>query len=300
MARRAAVLLEGRVHVANARGMGAQIAAGSLKYTDAAHMALHCLQIDPNETRTMTAPKLKNQIKRMLAERHADQLGGPAGGDKMPMTLPPAVFTYFCDVTTAFQEVKDAFADCRPPRAYARQAAAHGGAASAAGMALVAPPAGAAAAGGPIVAAGPGISYDGLTHAELLERLHARDATIAARDQTAAAQRATLRDLTRNRDQWQQRAALLADQLAERNQEEQVLMQAVRFRSGGRANVSLFGGCTLALRRNVAHAGGAATAAMVAGDELHGAVKDKRTVWTYEHRAAAAVRARALVAMGGQ
>eukprot|EP00959_Pyramimonas_sp_CCMP1952_P116172 2428603-Pyramimonas_sp.AAC.1 len=64
MARRAAVLLEDAVHMANTRGLGVQIAAGFLKYTDVAHMVLHCLQIDPNETRTMTVPKLKNQIKR--------------------------------------------------------------------------------------------------------------------------------------------------------------------------------------------------------------------------------------------
>eukprot|EP00959_Pyramimonas_sp_CCMP1952_P474305 9503230-Pyramimonas_sp.AAC.1 len=48
------------------------------------------------------------------------------------------------------------------------------------------------------------------------------------------------------------------------------------------------------------HAGGKLTAAMVAGDDLHGEVRDPRTVWRYEHRAAAIVRMLAKeVARGG-
>ena len=88
--------------------------------------------------------------------------------------------------------------------------------------------------------------------------------------------------LTRSRNWYKSRC----EALVEANKElEQALVQtraAVNFRPNRLC--STYGGYVLALRRNIAHASARATALMVAGDEVRGALTDPRTVVSYEHR----------------
>eukprot|EP00959_Pyramimonas_sp_CCMP1952_P438377 9177580-Pyramimonas_sp.AAC.1 len=81
-----------------------------------------------------------------------------------------------------------------------------------------------------------------------------------------------------------QKAEGLEVDLYEANQEIVALKAQATFRPG--RNVTTYGGYCLAVRRNVGHASAAATALMVTG-EGEGGVKDKNTVVSYEHRAAA-------------
>ena len=88
------------------------------------------------------------------------------------------------------------------------------------------------------------------------------------------------------------RNAELSDKLVEVRLENDTLVSQVQFRQGSGSNISPFGGYSCALARNRGHAGALTAAEMVAGDELHGNVKDKHTIIVYEHRCSVAKQLR--------
>jgi hypothetical protein len=64
------------------------------------------------------------------------------------------------------------------------------------------------------------------------------------------------------------------------------LLAIVNFRPN--RNVAIYGGYSMALRRNIGHVGAAAALTMVTGDDVHGDLKNRALVYRYEHRVAIA------------
>jgi hypothetical protein len=62
------------------------------------------------------------------------------------------------------------------------------------------------------------------------------------------------------------------------------LLSLVNFRPN--RNITIYGGYTMALRRNIGHVGAAAALSMVTGDDVHGDLRSKKIVYRYEHRVA--------------
>ena len=92
--------------------------------------------------------------------------------------------------------------------------------------------------------------------------------------------------LTHSRDWYKKRCVSLAANA--RNLENALVHLHSRVNFRPNRNVTDFGGYSLALSRNIAHASARATALMVAGGPERGAVKDAHTVLIYENRVEAA------------
>ena len=79
---------------------------------------------------------------------------------------------------------------------------------------------------------------------------------------------------------YRRKAADLRDALANVTTEHKQLVAQTNFRPGKR-RVSLYGGYSLALRRNYGHCGAETVVAMIAGDAAHGWLKSKSVVMNF-------------------
>eukprot|EP00959_Pyramimonas_sp_CCMP1952_P456766 9473700-Pyramimonas_sp.AAC.1 len=90
------------------------------------------------------------------------------------------------------------------------------------------------------------------------------------------------------------RIAVLSGRVKELSDELNGVMEMVQYRSGDPgSHVSKIGGYALAIARNKGHCGAEVTLDMVASDSLHGGVQDKKIIYKYQHKVAAAKRLRA-------
>jgi hypothetical protein len=90
-------------------------------------------------------------------------------------------------------------------------------------------------------------------------------------------------NMQKSRDYHVSRCQDFTMALQHQKQQSDDLLKMVRYRVN--RNVSVWGGYSLAIRRNIGYASAADTVLMIAGDELHGAVRTKHVVFRYEHNA---------------
>ena len=86
----------------------------------------------------------------------------------------------------------------------------------------------------------------------------------------------------------EKRNTVLEDKLEAASVSANELVQATYWRTGSK-HISVFGGYSLAIVRNIGHAGAKEVVAMCAGDEVRGGIRSKKVVWEYEHKAAIAM-----------
>ena len=138
--------------------------------------------------------------------------------------------------------------------------------------------------GAPLAPGGPGI-HALPTDVGELQVLVVRQAEEAERMKAES----TKRDLRMRH--YKRRCDVMVLREAEAKRRCSDLVMQPNFRPGLR-NISLYGGYTLAIRRNYSHVGAKIAAEMLAGSEVQGDLHDKKVVLLYEHKAAEAKRVR--------
>ena len=86
----------------------------------------------------------------------------------------------------------------------------------------------------------------------------------------------------------EKRNKVLEDKLEAASVSANELVQVTYWRTGSK-HISVFGGYSLAIVRNIGHAGAKEVVATCAGDEVRGGIRSKKVVWEYEHKAAIAM-----------
>ncbi|CAK0805617.1 unnamed protein product, partial [Prorocentrum cordatum] len=255
--------------LADRKMMEGMLTKGVVTHADAAALVLRILGHEdaqgPLSKRGMREAIRKYAVALAASRDDAHNLRMEAGA--FEVDLFPSVLSEFAKVHLSEQDMDDVYNMAKPPpRKPAKDVpAAHG---------VLAMADGSPAAAGPA----PCIAYMQADQDALAVRLETRDEEVEAL-------KAELKKTQRSRAFFIQKAERLEVQLYDANQHIAALTAAINFRPG--RHVTLHGGYTLAVRRNVGHASTMATLAMMTGDGP-GSIKDPNTVVSYEHRAAAA------------
>ena len=110
----------------------------------------------------------------------------------------------------------------------------------------------------------------------------------------AAAQHAEMHVAFSEEEKRSKGKGSLAGETQHHNEDLSQLRALVEFRGGKGKHVSRFGGYTLAAGRANAHIGAAVLAQIMAGGEHQGEVKDRHTIYAYEHKMATAKNLRSI------